>query len=240
MQTRQQENPRQPKGRIGKGVTALIVAGVGVYFLRLWLAANKAAVSDQAIVYLTFALTLVSYLQWDTMAAQNAIIEKELDQIALQQRAWLAVRAAQISGLSIPEDQYALALNERGFGIVVRNSGTTPAVLTACRVTAEIRTLHTEVPTASNHRYWMALAGGGTKGVVIPPQSEVFFSTEHPRLLLCEDARAIGESATKELYLLGGVYYDDVFGESHRTVCVFRYDPQTGQFDNSRVDNEMT
>lgn len=231
MQAEQSARERKRQARQAARFFVVVLFLVGAYFLHGWLAAQTATVSDKAIVFLTVALVFVSYLQWDVMREQNAVIERQLEQVEFQQRAWLAVMPAKIEALPQGESGELVA-----WKVNAENTGHTPAIIKYSRVEAKLRKINEAMPSLEDIELVTRLQSP-TKTVVSPIFRVPFDAN---RLFIFSQQGEALRNEGLEAYLLACFIYDDVFGNERKTVCRFRYNRDTGQFENAHQDGEMT
>jgi len=236
MQTKQSTNEGKRKVRKGIRIAVFIGLLAALYFLHDWLAANSATVSDQAIVYLTVVLVFVSYLQWDVMLEQNAVIERQLDQVEFQQRAWLAASVGQIAPIVPKNEQIGADIDWK---VVVRNTGSTPGIIACSSVDHKVRAIDEKKPVLKDIELWAEHSD--KRRTVVAPGAEIIFPLKDGggAYVSRDDAIAV-TSGGRELYLMAAFFYKDVFGGKHKTTCIFKYNRDSGQLDNSHQDGEMT
>lgn len=241
-QTKEEKYERKKKVRYWMRVAVLFgLVAVG-YFLHGWMARHSATVSDQSVVYLTLVLIYVTYLQWDVTAEQNIAIERQLDQMEFQQRAWLATSAIDIEPLvtGLREGQDSVDISD--WGIEVINTGSTPGIIAQSRIEPLLKPIGESCKDNLVEIESRARELTPRRTVVAPGHKIVFRFSDSGGTISWNDAtiHQIRKGGGYTGNLIGAFIYQDVFGVEHKTLCAYRYTEATQQLTNNYQDGEMT
>jgi hypothetical protein len=240
-------------------VIGFIVAIVIVGILLTW---KDAAISDWVIAFFTAVMAFTTFLQWDamreqniyfvaqnkhmaeqtkTMIAQNEAIKRQIDQVEDEQRAWLAATDAPISELvpSAYDDPTNVDISD--FGITIKNTGATPAIITHSMLEYAIDSLFMD----TNSR--LASLEGRARG--LPPRKTIVAAGEEITFRFNDGGgqtkvadKVVGEvrRGGNSFYLLLAVVYLDTFKREHKTLCCYRYSRSTEKMSKNYQDGEIT
>jgi hypothetical protein len=170
--------------------------------------------------------------QTDAMLVQNAAIESQLEQVQLEQRAWLVA--------SINAGFTNLMTNEEWLTpdgpIIIRNTGATPAVIIHSYVLLEY-----PCRQQLDHIEYKARERTGERVCVGPDETVLFYLSDYGVVQslaksTCETIRDGGMAA----YIMGGFIYQDAFGNERKTLCSFAFDSNHNRFSERMEDGEMT
>jgi hypothetical protein len=204
------------------------------YFDRSFTAFVAAAAIVQAVT--SFYEWQANEKQWQSMQAQNAAINKQLDIMKLDQRPWLSVDPPRIDPPKAGEPIKAV--------IVAKNTGKTPAtIIKRYRIHAFPKAavkdeviLGREFPTydlgigdyddilKEMERFY----SDEEEEFIVPAGESLAFPEETPAFAASEQAiKDIAEGKTM-LILLCYIQYRDTRGDEHVTWACFQYAPSCG------------
>jgi membrane protein implicated in regulation of membrane protease activity len=163
------------------------------------------------------------------MIAQNEAIEGQLEQVQLEQRAWVATSVTTHGPLSGAYDDEI----ELDLPITVRNEGRTPAVITHAIVN-----FGTAFKPDLSNLERTARMQQAIRSCVAPDDMFSFHARDYwPPPKLPKTLAEQIEAGTLEAYLAGVFIYTDTFGNEHKTSCTYKY---RNGFGGHPEDGEMT
>ncbi|HUE52115.1 MAG TPA: hypothetical protein VMO80_07245 [Terriglobales bacterium] len=195
---------------------------------------ERASWTDKAVVFLTFGIVLLAYMQWremhDSGAQTDRIIaaderiatamegvvgqgKKSLDatieQNRLDQRAW--VGPTTVSTFELKADQSIPVI-----GVTFRNNGKTPALKFGSHVALNASKKGDPFHPIYHH------AGSRPSIDVLQPNGELVLNTNPSSNKLTEQNIRDIRNGDLLLYLFGKGNYDDIFGVTHHvTFCMY-------------------
>jgi hypothetical protein len=248
--TTEPEKPRTAKEQYDHWKGKLVFAVVAMLTVCCFAIPSEQERSQWIIALFTVVMTWVMVDQnrkFDqqnaAMVAQNDAIKKQIDQVEEQQRAWLATSATTIKELVTGLREGVNSVDISDWGIVVRNTGPTPGIITHSCVWPVAKPLGDACDTDVAYSENRARQSPERRTVIAPGSDIIFRLSDGGGTTSWSDEfiQGIRKAARPESgYLIGAFVYKDVFGRQHKTTCCFKFNPATQQLDSNYQDGEMT
>jgi exonuclease VII large subunit len=157
--------------------------------------------------------------QQDLMHEQNRQTETIISQMRLEQRAWLGVQTPTIEGFA--------AGGYIKLHLPVRNSGRTPGTVDGLSIA--IRHLAMDEDPSAVFGY-VTVVPGAQESSIAPESMTTFQDTLEQQVSQSVFDSISGPNASRALYMVGIVGYDDGLGSKRETRFCYRFEPSNSQF----------